>query len=124
MTNDCEGKRLMAALDQRLDGIQASITRVETRQTTAHNDAMDLRHRVDMLEKDMRHSDDTNAMSYKILAESMDRNHKLTARLFERFDTHCATEDSDRKRLLFWLITSGVGLVGGVILMLFNKVFS
>jgi predicted nuclease with TOPRIM domain len=108
---------------KRLDGIQASVQRIEERQSQAHNDAQAIRHRVDLLEKDMRHAEETSVMTYKTLAEAIDRNHKLTVKLFERFDTHCATEDSDRKRILFWMITAGISAAGGALMFMANKVF-
>lgn len=110
-------------LHKHLTRLEDSFKEVKAEQFEISKNINHVNHRVDLIEVQIDAAQKREALVIGTINEKLEANTSLIKQLFTKFDDHATTEHEDRKRVLFWLMTTVVSVVGTVGMIVFGRVF-
>lgn len=113
----------ITGLHRRFDKLESNFEEVKAEQHDISKKVDRVDHRVDLLEVQIAAAEKRETMVVQTINEKLEHNTGLIQRLFEKYEQHTESEANDRKKLLFWLVSCVVSVVGTASVILFSRVF-
>lgn len=118
MTDDPYG-----ALHRRFDKLEANFEESKAEQHEMAKNLEKVNHRVDMVELVVNAAQQREELVVQSVSDKLDLNSSMIKKLFDKFDQHDRDDASDRKKLLFWLVSCVVSVMGAAASIIFVKLF-
>lgn len=112
-----------SGLHRRFDKLEANFEEVKAEQHAMAKGLNTLDHRIDLMEVQVEAAQKREAMVVESINEKLTKNTMLIEKLFKKYDEHTESEANDRKKLLFWLVSTVASVVGTASVILFSRVF-
>lgn len=112
-----------SGLHRRFDKLEANFDEVKKEQHQMASDLSTVNHRIDLIEVQIDAAQRRETLVIGSLNEKLEANANLIKRLFDKFDAHIEGEVDDRKKLLFWLVSCVVSVLGTAAVIVFTRLF-
>lgn len=111
----------IAGLHRRFDKLESNFEDVQKEQHRMAINLVSVDKRMDLVEVQIQAAQQRETLVVGAINEKLESNLSLVRKLFEKFDAHTATEVEDRKKVLFWLLTTVASVVSSLGFIIFNK---
>jgi hypothetical protein len=114
----------IAGLHRRFDKLEHNFTDVQTEQHKMALNLMAVDKRIDLVEMQINSAQQRETLILDSFNKRMESNSNMIKRLFDKFEIAADKSVEDRKKIMFWLLTTALSVLTSIGFIMFQKVFS
>jgi hypothetical protein len=114
----------VTGLHRRFDKLESNFSGVQAEQHKMALSLVTLDKRIDLVELQITAAQQRETLVMNALNQRLEQNSAMIKRLFEKFETAADKAGEDRRKIMFWLLTTAVSVLSSIGFIMFNKVFA